>query len=107
MPQTNPPEFNLTKFTGEKHGCPGPCEACHPTYYKRVQITQRQEVYRTTFVIAMSASQAAKAVDDAEFEYDWEHEPGDWETVEACSVGPVDPKEGGDANDGNTADQMR
>ena len=93
MPHNNPPEFNLAKFTGEKHGCPGPCEACHPTYYKRVHITQRQEVYRTTTVIAMSASQAAKEVEDAEFEYDWEHEQGDWETVEACSIGPVDPKD--------------
>ena len=41
----------------------------------------------------MSASQAAKAVADAEYEYDWEHEQGDWETVEACSVGPADPKD--------------
>jgi hypothetical protein len=82
-----PKEFNLAKFETEteKHGCPGPCEACHPTYEKRIRVVQHQDVYRSTIVYALSNSLAAKEIDENGHEYDWEHEELGWETVESCS----------------------
>jgi hypothetical protein len=82
-----PKEFNLAKFEAEteKHGCPGPCEACHPTYEKRIRVVQHQDVYRSTIVYALSNSLAAKEIDENGHKYDWEHEELGWETVEACS----------------------
>jgi len=78
-------EFNWEAFTTEKHGCPGPCEACHPTYEKRIRVVQHQDVYRSAIVYALSNSIAAKEVEEREHELDWEYEEVGWETVEACS----------------------
>ncbi len=69
----------------EKHGCPGPCEACHPTYEKRIRVVQHQDMYRSTIVYALSNSLAAKEVDENGHQYDWEYEELGWETVESCS----------------------
>lgn len=82
-----PKSFNLAKFEEqtEKHGCPGPCEACHPTYKKRIRVVQHQDVYRSTIVYALSNSLAAKEIDENGHEYDWEYEELGWETVESCS----------------------
>jgi hypothetical protein len=77
------PEFKLENL--EKHGCPGPCEACHPTYEKRIRVVQHQDVYRSTIVYALSNSIAAKEVAEREHELEWEYEEIGWETVEACS----------------------
>ena len=78
-------EFNWEAFTTEKHGCPGPCEACHPTYEKRIRVVQHQDVYRSAIVYALSNSIAAKEVAEREHELDWEYEEVGWKTVEACS----------------------
>jgi hypothetical protein len=77
------PEFKSENL--EKHGCPGPCEACHPTYEKRIRVVQHQDVYRSTIVYALSNSIAAKEVAEREHELEWEYEKVGWETVEACS----------------------
>lgn len=70
--------------------CTGPCEACRPTRMKRIRIWQAQETYRTTVVYALSAKEASELIDSGAHEYDWEHEQGDWETVEACAEGYLD-----------------
>jgi hypothetical protein len=83
-----PKPFNwqaMLNMQPEKHGCPGPCEACHPTYEKRIRVVQHQEVFRSTIVYALSNSLAAKEIEENEHEYDWEYEELGWETVESCS----------------------
>ena len=82
-----PKSFNLAKFEEqtEKHGCPGPCEACHPTYEKRIRVVQHQDVYRSTIVYALKNTLAAKEIDENGHQYDWEYEELGWETVESCS----------------------
>lgn len=66
--------------------CTGPCEACRPTYEKRIRVWRRAEVFQTTIIYALRPSEAAKEATENGHLYDWEQENGeDWEIVEACS----------------------
>ena len=71
----------------ENHGCPGPCEACHPTYEKAIIVTQSKTVYRTTVVYDLNVKHALEQMEkEGEWNYDWEEEdPEGWQLAEACS----------------------
>jgi hypothetical protein len=66
--------------------CTGPCEACRPTYIKRIRVWRSKEVFQTTIIYALRPSEAAKEAEENGHEYDWEEENGeDWTIIEACS----------------------
>ena len=66
--------------------CKGPCEACRPTYIKRIRVWRMAEVYQTTIIYALRPSEAAKEASENGNQYDWEqHDGTEWEIVEACS----------------------
>jgi hypothetical protein len=70
----------------EAEVCTGPCEACRPTYMKRIRVWRMAEVYQTTIIYALRPSEAAKEADKNSHLYDWEqHDGTEWEIVEACS----------------------
>lgn len=71
----------------EKHDCPGPCEACHPTYEKAIVVTQSKTVYRTTVVYDLNVKQALEQLErEGDWNHDWDYEDEkDWQFVEACS----------------------
>lgn len=71
----------------EKHECPGPCEACHPTYEKAIVVTQSKTVYRTAVVYDLNVKHALEQMEkEGDHTYDWDYEDeSDWQFVEACS----------------------